>query len=292
MRVCAPNGDAQPIRPPDARDLFEGAPVVVAHTAMTARRLGCMRRRAARWFDVLELFAFVRPARFAAPSAVGLAQALGLPIPRAPAEQAASLHKAARALLTELGAAPTPSREEAIAQAETLARAGWPWGVAVLAALRSAPAGNMFRGSGLDVWTRLAEWEAEAPPGEPGSNPVQPDAARGRLAGLLAQAGLSEPRPAQADYAAETAHVFQPREREGEPNMMLAEAGTGVGKTLGYLAPLRCGPRRTARPSGSPPTPARSSGRSSARAPPSGPTRRPARRRPSCARGARTTCAC
>ncbi|ODT87612.1 ATP-dependent DNA helicase [Phenylobacterium sp. SCN 70-31] len=236
--VCAPNGDAQPIRPPDARDLFEGAPVVVAHAAMTARRLGLHAPpRGPRWFDVLELFAFVRPARFAAPSAVGLAQALGLAIPRAPAEQAASLHEAARALLTELGAAPTPSREEAIAQAETLVRAGWPWGVAVLAALRSAPAGNMFRGSGLDVWTRLAEWEAEAPPGEPGSKPVQPDDARGRLAGLLVQAGLSEPRPAQADYAAETAHVFQPREREGEPNMMLAEAGTGVGKTLGYLAP-------------------------------------------------------
>src|SRR6202012_3966038 len=39
------------------------------------------------------------------------------------------------------------------------------------------------------------------------------------------------------DYAFEAAHAFQPREREGEPRMMLAEAGTGVGKTLGYLAP-------------------------------------------------------
>ncbi|MDZ4369966.1 MAG: ATP-dependent DNA helicase [Phenylobacterium sp.] len=236
--VCAPNGDAQPIRPPDARDLFESAPVVVAHAAMTARRLGLHAPpRGPRWFDVLELFAFVRPARFAAPSAVGLAQSLGLAIPRTPAEQAAALHEATRVLLAELATAPSPSREEALAQAETLARAGWPWGVAVLSALRSAPAGNQFRSSGLDVWTRLAEWEAEAPPGEPTSKPVDPDAARGRLAQLLAQAGLSEPRPSQADYAAEAAHAFQPREREGEPNMMLAEAGTGVGKTLGYLAP-------------------------------------------------------
>jgi ATP-dependent DNA helicase DinG len=38
-------------------------------------------------------------------------------------------------------------------------------------------------------------------------------------------------------YAKEAAYAFQPREREGEPRMMLAEAGTGVGKTLGYLAP-------------------------------------------------------
>src|SRR5207253_3658645 len=48
---------------------------------------------------------------------------------------------------------------------------------------------------------------------------------------------LDEARPSQADYAHEAAHVFQPRDREGEPNMMLAEAGTGVGKTLAYLAP-------------------------------------------------------
>jgi ATP-dependent DNA helicase DinG len=38
-------------------------------------------------------------------------------------------------------------------------------------------------------------------------------------------------------FAKEAAFAFQPREREGEPRMMLAEAGTGVGKTLGYLAP-------------------------------------------------------
>jgi ATP-dependent DNA helicase DinG len=144
---------------------------------------------------------------------------------------------AARALLDELAAAPTPSREEALALAETLARAGWPWGAAAIGALRAAPAGNQFRSSGLDVWARLPEWEAEAPPGEPGSKPVSGEAAQARLRSLLQSAGLDEARPAQAEYAAETAHVFQPRAREGEPNMMLAEAGTGVGKTLGYLAP-------------------------------------------------------
>jgi ATP-dependent DNA helicase DinG len=95
----------------------------------------------------------------------------------------------------------------------------------------------MFRTSGLDVWSRLVEWEADAPPGEAGSRPVAPEAAAERLKVLLAQAGLSEARPAQAEFAAEAAFAFLPREREGEPRMMLAEAGTGVGKTLGYLAP-------------------------------------------------------
>jgi len=236
--VCTPSGDAQPLRAPDARELFETAPVLLAHAAMTARRLGLHAPpRGPRIFDALELFAFVRPAQFTAPSAAGLAQALGLPEPKTAEQQAAALQDAVKALLAELALTPQPSREEALAVAETLARAGWPWGAAAIGALRSAPTGNMFRSSGLDVWSRLVEWEAEAPPGEPGTKPIAAADSAARLQQLLAQAGHTEARTAQVDYAAETAHVFQPREREGEPNMMLAEAGTGVGKTLGYLAP-------------------------------------------------------
>ncbi len=229
---------AQPLRAPDARDLFEHQPVLVAHAAMTARRLGLNPLpRTPRIFDALELFAFVRPARFCAPSAAGLAQALGLVEPKGAQAQAAALRDVCNALLAELAATPEPSREEALAIAETLARGGWAWGVAVIGALRSAPVGNAFRTSGLDAWTRLLEWEAEAPPGEAGSKPVAPEAAAQRLKALLAQSGLDEARPTQAEYAAEAAFAFQPREREGEPRMMLAEAGTGVGKTLAYLAP-------------------------------------------------------
>jgi ATP-dependent DNA helicase DinG len=229
---------ARPLRAPDARDLFERGPVLVAHAGMTARRLGLnVPPRSPGLFDALELFAFVRPARFCAPSAAGLAQALGLPEPRGAPAQAEALREVCRRLVAELAAAPEPSREEALAIAETLARGGWAWGAAAVGALRSAPVGNMFRSSGLDVWTRLVEWEAEAPPGEAGSRPVLPDHAAERLKTLLERAGLAEPRPAQAEFATEAAFAFQPREREGEPRMMLAEAGTGIGKTLGYLAP-------------------------------------------------------
>ncbi|MFN9927375.1 MAG: ATP-dependent DNA helicase [Phenylobacterium sp.] len=214
------------------------APVLVAHATLTARRLGLdPPSRSPRLFDALELFAFVRPAQFAAPSAAGLALTLGRPEPRGAEAQAAALRDAVAILLAELAEAPVPSREEALALAETLQRAGWAWGGPCVAALRSRPVSNHFRSSGLDVWARLAEWEAEAPPGEPGSASVAPEAAAARLAELLTRAGLDEARPAQADYARETAFAFQPRDREDEPNMMLAEAGTGVGKTLGYLAP-------------------------------------------------------
>lgn len=228
----------QALRPPDARDLFERGPVLLAHAAMTARRLGINPPpRSPGLFDALELFAFVRPAQFCAPSAAGLALALGLAEPRGAAAQAGALRDVCRRLLDELALTPQPSREEALAIAETLARGGWAWGPAAIGALRAAPVGNAFRGSGLDVWSRVAEWEDQAPPGEPGSRPIAPEAAAERLKELLHRAGLDETRPAQAEYAAEASYVFQPREREGEPRMMLAEAGTGVGKTLGYLAP-------------------------------------------------------
>ena len=235
--VCDGEG-ARSLTADEARRLAVSAPVVVAHAGLTAKRLDLQApARSLNIFDTLELFAFVRPARFCAPSATGLALALGMAEPHGAVEQAASLREACRLLLEELAASPWPSRDEALAVAETLGRAGWAWGAAVITALRSQAVRDVRRTSGLDVWTRIPEWEDQGPVGEPGSKPVEPEAARERLAELLARAGLDEARPAQAEFAAEAAEVFRPRNREGEPNLMLAEAGTGIGKTLAYLAP-------------------------------------------------------
>ncbi len=220
------------------RDAFQHGPVMIAHAGLTARRLGLNTpARARHLFDVLELYAFTRPATFCAPSPTGLAVALGQPEPRSVEAQAEGLRLAAQTLLAELAAKTWPSREEALAVAETLARAGWAWGPLVVQALRTVAPGKQWRSSGLDVWGRLTEWEDEAPSGEPGSRPIDPDRVRDRLSRLLLQSGLDEARPSQADFAAEAAFAFQPREREGQPRLMLAEAGTGVGKTMGYLAP-------------------------------------------------------
>ena len=222
----------------EAEALAMRAPVIVAHAALTARRLGLQPPPRSRdVFDALELFAFVRPAQFCAPSAVGLALALGLAEPKGPAAQAQVLQICCRMLLEEVAEHPWPTREEALALAETLARAGWAWAAAVVCALRAHPVRDGYRGSGLEVWSRIPEWEDQAPPGESGTKAIDPDKARERLKELLVRLGLDEARPAQAEFAAETAFAFQPREREGEPRMMLAEAGTGVGKTLGSLAP-------------------------------------------------------
>jgi len=235
--ICDGSG-ARPLAPEEARRLARGGPVLVAHAGLTARRLDLPAPvRSRDVFDALELFAFVRPARFCAPSAAGLALALGMPEPKTPEAQAESLKLACGLLLFELAETPWPNREEALALAETLGRAAWAWAPAVVQALRSKAVREGWRGSGLDAWSRIPEWEDQAPTGEPGSKPVDPDAARERLSALLSRAGLDEARTAQAEFAAETTHAFQPRGKEGEPHMMLAEAGTGIGKTLAYLAP-------------------------------------------------------
>lgn len=221
-----------------ARAAFNTRTLLVAHAALTGQRLRIGPvSRSAHLLDVLELFAFVRPARFCASTPTGLALALGLTAPGDVGEQAAVLRGAAIRLLEELARSPTPNREAALAQAETLARAGWSWGPHAIAALRAAPIGRAWRGDGLDAWSRLTEWEDEAQQGDPGSQPIDPEAVQRRLAAVLDRAGLDESRPDQARFAEEAAFAFEPREREDEPRMMLAEAGTGVGKTLAYLAP-------------------------------------------------------
>ena len=87
-----------------AEGVFSTGPVLVAHASLTARRLGLTPPgRSSDLMDVLELFAFVRPARFCAPSPTGLALSLGLEEPKGAEQQAgrgqyghrSSLHKGA-----------------------------------------------------------------------------------------------------------------------------------------------------------------------------------------------------
>ncbi|MFN3353480.1 MAG: ATP-dependent DNA helicase [Brevundimonas sp.] len=222
-----------------AEALFTGPGVIVAHAGLTARRLGLAPPgRSATILDALELYAFVRPATFCAPSPTGLALAVGLAEPRGAEAQALALREAAGLLLAELARPDYPNRETAYTLNETLGRAGWAWADHVRAALAAQPMRDRReRGSGLDVWARLPEWEDEAPRGEAGSAPVDSESARIRLEKLLQASGLDEARPTQSDYAAEAAFAFSPRDDEGRPRVLLAEAGTGTGKTLGYLAP-------------------------------------------------------
>ena len=207
---------------------------MLCHRNAVAARLGVEPFAA---FDLLELFAFVRPARFVVPTVRGLAEALNLKSPADHDEEAATLPTVAAHLLAELarrdaGEAET-KRNEVRGIASMMARAGWAWGPSVLAALDVRD--DKVPVAALHVWEHLPEWSEYAPEPPAGSQPVDPVEARARLTQMLGSS--SEERPAQADYASAAALAFAPRELEGVPRAVLAEAGTGTGKTLGYIAP-------------------------------------------------------
>jgi len=230
--VCVTaDGEVATLDPETAALRLDGPMVLCCHARALARRAG---RDAVRAYDVLELFAFVHPARFCLPTPGGLAHVLGLPAPGDAAGAAALLPRAAEALLAGL-AEPRGEASDPVALAWQMGQGGWPWAPFVLAAL-GRPHGptDGAAQSAFRVWDRLAEWRAEAPPPAPRQIAVDPADARARLAELLGDG--AEPRPQQADYASAVSAAFRPRDPDG-PTVVLAEAGTGVGKTLGYLAP-------------------------------------------------------
>jgi len=228
-------------RPPDA------PPPVVCHGPATARRLDLPRLACA---DLLELFAFVHPARFCVPTPRGLAEACGLDTPHGLEAETQALHGVLCRLLDDLACLNEPKGREAADQYRMLAalawcfaRAGWSWGPFATAALGVEAAADAGRRApeAFAVWRRLAEISEHAPEPPPGNEPVAEDEARDRLAELLARddgSGIvAERRTAQAEFAAAASGAFRPRMSPEAPEMVLAEAGTGVGKTLGYVAP-------------------------------------------------------
>ena len=228
---CEADGTVVGLRHTDAVDrLHSGSAPIVCHVKSLARRLGTAPFPA---LDILELFAFVRPARFCLPTGRGVAETLLLTPPSTLEEEATSLRDSVRALLGELRAG---AHDDALAVAEAMTRAGWGWGPSVLSAfagVRDSSAHNS--GAGLRVWSRLKEWQETSAPAPPKAWPVEPVEARARLVQLLGP--KAEPRDSQTLYASHAAAAFAPSEKVGSPRVVLAEAGTGIGKTLGYIAP-------------------------------------------------------
>ena len=207
---------------------------ILCHAPATAARLKVQRFPA---YDALELFAFVRPATFCLPTVMGLATALGLTHSTALEDRPLALLDVVKTLLSELAALHDIEAKPLAEIAGAMTRGGWSWGVSVLTALGGDP--NAVKGfgpaAGLRVWMRLPEWEERAPPPPPGSQPIAPDESEARLAHLLG-AG-AETRDVQRAYTRNVTAAFQPRPAPDQPLLVLAEAGTGTGKTLGYVAP-------------------------------------------------------
>ena len=222
--VCDAQGNCRRVSLEEARAVFQSGNALVAHGAFVAGRLKASPGKPL--FDVLELFAFVRPGQPLVPSALGLARLTELELPESPEEAAKTLHKVAARCWKKRAKL---EREKIAPLLDTLARAGWRWAPL----LGAAP--EQLQGSpiaGLEAWRGMTPWEDQAPAGMPGSEGVSPEEAEARLARLVDHA-----RPEQAAYSAAASYAFGPREEHGAPRIALVEAGTGTGKTLGYLAP-------------------------------------------------------
>jgi ATP-dependent DNA helicase DinG len=220
-----PCGETRAIGRGEAIARAAESPMVMINVPLIGQRLGYPELSG---LDLLELFAFLHPARFAVPTPKGLAEALGVTAPASDAEAASFLLKAAAHMLATLEG-DWPERTGAWASAQALHRLRWPWAAPVVERL-SRPARD-------EPWlfSRLPEWEETPPRPQPRSVQLDADVVLDRLATLTG--GDAETREGQRDYSRAAASAFAPRQAEGRPHVLLAEAGTGIGKTLGYLAP-------------------------------------------------------
>ncbi|HUE46792.1 MAG TPA: ATP-dependent DNA helicase [Aestuariivirgaceae bacterium] len=235
-----------------ALERLQGAPHLVCHAGYLVDRLALVaeaprgfaaRAREQRHLDLAELFAFAAPAVVATPTPDGILRALGLtPL----ADPVATLRLAAGTLMSRLADPAYPDPREAAEVANFLSRANWPWAGAVAAALRRPGRDVPAFATGLNVWDRIAEWEDDGPRPPGAHEPVSPEEAQDFLRTLLGPD--AEKRDRQMDYSAATTAAFRPRNSRHENHIVLAEAGTGLGKTLGYLAPAWLWARRNSAP--------------------------------------------
>ncbi|MHA6718485.1 ATP-dependent DNA helicase [Sphingomonas sp. RS6] len=200
-------------------------PVILLNAPLIGQRLGHPELNG---LDLLELFAFLYPARFMVPTPKGVARACGLTPPGEESAIAGFLRDAAETMLAA-AEGDWPEREGAWHGLQSLGRLRWPW----VAALGQ----RIVKPERAERWlfARLPEWEEGVPRPAPRTVTIEGEAVADRLARLTGSG--AERRQGQRDYAAAAAQAFAPRSVADSPNLVLAEAGTGIGKTLGYLAP-------------------------------------------------------
>jgi len=224
--IASPAGEVREASRGEAIARAAETPHIILNAPLVGQRLGYGELSG---LDLLELFAFIHPARFAVPTVAGLSRAVGLEPPTTDAEAATSLQAIAAKLLSVVSDSGWPEREGAWTSNASLHRMGWGWAALVGQRLERPERGERM------LFSRLPQWEdsAEKPP--PLAVSVDSEGAIRKLDLLT---GRAEAREGQRAMAAAASAIFAPRRSKHGPNMLLAEAGTGIGKTLAYLAPV------------------------------------------------------
>ena len=231
--IISSDGEIEELPFADIHLDYASKAIMVCHAKWTNSRLGFALENP---IDVMELFAFIRPARFCLPTPAGLASALGLRRPSDAAEEAMIIGKAAFALLDQIDDMPEAEKATLAGLAEMMGRGGWSWASIILAKFGVVPSYQAPPDPrAASIFKDLADCDDMPPRPAAGIQPVMPEAARNHLQTILGPS--AEIRQSQSDYAAALSAMFASPDDEIGPTMILAEAGTGTGKTLGYLAP-------------------------------------------------------
>ncbi len=201
-------------------------PVLMLNAPLVATRLGYPDLSG---LDLLELFAFVFPARFCVPTPKGLADVLELDPPQSDDTVPELLQRAAGAILEHCESSEWAFRDGAWSVLQSLTKMRWPWAAILAPHIRKPDRGEKW------LFAKLPEWD-EAPekpqPAQIAIDDAEIEAQLDHLTGAGA-----ERREGQRSYAKAAGKVFAPRSKQSVPHVLLAQAGTGIGKTLGYLAP-------------------------------------------------------
>lgn len=232
------DGDIARISTSAARDRLNRKPALFCHKSWTANRLGLEASGLGglEGLDALELFAFVRPAQFCLPTPRGLADILGLDRRGDEEDHALLIPQACQHLLGELRQLTDIRKDQAAGIAAMMAQGGWGWSPSVMAALdRPMPPQGPPDPRAASIWFRLPEIPDYGPQAEPGAFPISTKATEDRLQEMLGKS--AELRPSQKAYATSLIPAFNTPPNSENPIVVMAEAGTGTGKTLGYLAP-------------------------------------------------------
>lgn len=185
--------------------------------------------------DILELFAFVHPAQFIAPLTQSLADFFKYKRPDTPEDEAVLLLEITQNMLSMLAHLSAEERYRLNNICFFMAQGGWNWANDIAKSLSIGKPSLSDYTQSLKAWEARAEWSESPPLPQPLNYPLEDVEIAARLQKLLGAS--AEERVAQKEYALQSGFAMQPKLSAHGPNIILAEAGTGTGKTLGYISP-------------------------------------------------------
>ncbi|HKX88187.1 MAG TPA: ATP-dependent DNA helicase, partial [Sphingopyxis sp.] len=156
--IADAHGRVQRVGRGEAIAAVAATPHLLLNATLTGDRLGYPELSG---LDLLELFAFLYPARFAVPTPAGIAASVGLASPKGEEDIAAFLPQATAAMLASLDDPRWPEREGAWHGVQALSRQRWPWAPLVQPRLARPDASERW------LFARLPEWEEQPPRGAP-----------------------------------------------------------------------------------------------------------------------------